>query len=299
MWRRSVEHDRTIEARQAEFLNEVAEAVAGVLTGAEFGDSVQSSKLTALRRVLTSGKMLRSRLGWALSSDADRELLISACAATELLHSATLFHDDVIDGASIRRSNPTLWREIGTSGAILVGDMCFTSALGLLVDTGDLEATQSFIAKVKEVCAAEISHEIGLRAQELTTLQAIDVARGKTGPLFAFVAGVCGSSDRGKALAFEEVGYRLGAVYQLADDLLDEYGDEVSMGKTLGTDRKRSKYTMAQSSHGAMQVEAEIERICDSVRELVRPWPEQAEKVDHYIQADLLPAWRQQMQKVG
>ena len=113
--------------------------------------------------------MLRTRLGMALSySDSGlRDELVKSCAATELIHSATLFHDDVIDGASLRRRNPTLWREVGPTGAILMGDLFFSSALEVVIDCGDIGRVASFVKKVREVCATEMTHELVFREKEI------------------------------------------------------------------------------------------------------------------------------------
>ena len=87
-----------------------------------------------LQSALTPGKMLRSRLAWALCPQEEnlQEAVVAAAAATELLHNATLFHDDVIDDATIRRARPALWQQIGANGAILLGDLFFCSALDIL-----------------------------------------------------------------------------------------------------------------------------------------------------------------------
>jgi geranylgeranyl pyrophosphate synthase len=250
-------------------------------------------RLQGLQRHVSPGKMLRTRLGSALCNEDGEhwKSVARASAATELIHTATLYHDDVIDGANLRRRHPTLWKEVGQTGAILLGDLFFSSAIELLLDGGDLAQARSFVAKVKEVCAVETVHEIVLQGRVVDAETCIAVARGKTGALFAFVAECCGR-DAEMAAAMEEAGYRVGTAYQLADDLLDEIGDETLAGKTLGTDRKRRKFTLAQDLGRAdSDVLATISDLCASAVELLRPWPEFADGLDSYITTFLSPAW--------
>ncbi len=245
--------------------------------------------------------MLRTRLGLALcpQGSGDQDAVARACAATELIHTATLYHDDVIDGASLRRQQPTLWQEVGQTGAILLGDLFFSSAIELLLDGADLNQARLFVARVKEVCATETIHEMVFQGRTVDAETCIAIARGKTGALFAFVAECCGK-DATMAKAMAEAGYCVGTAYQLADDLLDEVGVEQLAGKTLGTDRKRRKFTLAQqigSSDNA--VLAEISRLCGSAIELLRPWPVYADRLDSYITTHLAPAWEMHLQSTG
>ena len=258
-------------------------------------------RLDSLRRHVLPGKMLRTRLGLALcpQGSGDQDAVARACAATELIHTATLYHDDVIDGATLRRQQPTLWQEVGQTGAILLGDLFFSSAIELLLDGGDLKQARLFVARVKEVCATETIHEMVFQGRAVDAETCIAIARGKTGALFAFVAGCCGQ-DEAMAEAMAEAGYRVGTAYQLADDLLDEIGVEELAGKTLGTDRKRRKFTLAQQIDSSDNVVlAEISRLCGSAIELLRPWPVYADRLDSYITTNLAPAWEMHLQPAG
>jgi geranylgeranyl pyrophosphate synthase len=263
---------------------------------------VDAAQLGQLRGHFEPGKMLRSRLGAALADalpTPSRDTAVACCAATELIHTATLFHDDVIDGASMRRAQPALWRDIGATGAILVGDLFFSCALELVIATGDLKRTASFVAKVREVCATETVHEIVFSGQDADAAVCRRIARGKTGPLFAFAAECCGvGPEMGAALA--EAGYCVGTAYQIADDLLDEIGDEAVIGKTLGTDRKRRKYTLAQDGRfSEAAIRSEISDLCEQAVEHVRPWPAQERALMAYIEAEMAPLWEPHMEPVG
>ncbi len=270
-------------------INRVLETVYGDIKRFEGQDIIGQ-----LRRQFSPGKMLRTRLGMVLAQQdgASTDALIKACAATELIHAATLFHDDVIDGAVVRRRHPTLWREVGSTGAILVGDLFFSTAVQLVVESGDVASVASFVSKVREVCATEMIHEMLMKDKAIDVDTCIRVARGKTGPLFAFVAECCGgdSSNRRKELC--EVGYLLGTAYQLADDLLDVVGDEAAIGKTLGTDSKKKKYTLAQCDQiSESHIRKQIETLCRDALGRLWSWPELILEVRRYITADLLPFW--------
>ena len=262
---------------------------------------IDRRRLESLRRHVLPGKMLRTRLGLALSpqGSGDQDAIARACAATELIHTATLYHDDVIDGATLRRQQPTLWQEVGQTGAILLGDLFFSSAVELLLDGADLNQARLFVARVKEVCATETIHEMVFQGRTVDAETCIAIARGKTGALFAFVAECC-AKDVTMAKAMAEAGYRVGTAYQLADDLLDEIGVEQLAGKTLGTDRKRRKFTLAQQIGSSDNtVLTEINRLCGSAIELLRPWPLYADRLDSYITTHLAPAWEMHLQPAG
>lgn len=264
----------------------VFDSVTRVLENAE-----DQRKLTALAALFEPGKMLRTRLAAALCPN-DEHLavrVIDACAATELIHTATLFHDDVIDGASMRRKQPTLWQHVGQTGAILMGDLFFSSALQLVLRSGDLRMTQSFVDKVREVCATEMAHEVFYREEHANVELGIRIARGKTGPLFAFAAEACGGDDIPRSSALAEAGYLVGTAYQLADDLLDEVGDEAQVGKTLGTDRQRKKFTLAQGSDGKDVVKRELRNLYRQAQEQVKPWPELNDRLQHFLTDQFLP----------
>ena len=279
-------------------INQIFDSVSAELKSA--GDQ---KALNKLRAQFVPGKMLRTRLGMALNSlnSQTRSEMIASCAATELIHSATLFHDDVIDGASLRRRNPTLWREIGPTGAILMGDLFFSSALQLIIGYGKIDRVSSFVDKVREVCATEMIHELVYRDREIDIETCIKVARGKTGPLFAYVAETSGGSDEKKAQLLNEVGYKLGTAYQLADDLIDVLGDEERIGKTLGTDRKRRKFTLAQSEKSFSEafIQEKVISMCNSALKLTSKWPELTSSLEKYICGDLFPFWELNLNLIG
>jgi len=241
---------------------------------------------------LIAGKMLRtslaSRLPGAWPPDQRR---VQLCAAIELVHTASLCHDDVIDNGLLRRAAPALWRTTGRSGAILIGDLLLCEATSMVLATGDADDAAAFMGAVSEVVAAEAQQELICRGKPLTVETCLRLARGKTGPLFAFAAGVCVHRSSALHGAITEAGYRIGTAYQVADDLLDVVGDEAAAGKTLGSDTRRAKFTLPTGPVAARRMaRAEVGRLCRSACDQLTPWPQWRRGVEAFIGSDLQPA---------
>ena len=242
------------------------------------------------------GKMLRTKLAVKLSENthvaADSETLAYVCAAIELVHTASLCHDDVIDNGLIRRGKATLWKATSPSAAVLIGDLLFCESILLVHQAEGGRYLQPFISKVKEVCSSEIDQEMLLRWNVLDERTCMRLARGKTGPLFALVGLVLGRNDPALSSALEETGYYIGTAYQLADDLLDIAGDERITGKTLGTDSIRGKFTLPQSPDTTTTMMREtISDLCISALERLNDWPDVRTGLENYIENDLQPTF--------
>ncbi len=247
-------------------------------------------------RQLAPGKMLRTRLAARLAETSPASAapltLRRACAATELVHTASLCHDDVIDNAFVRRSRPTLWKEIGSTSAVLIGDLLLCDAMLLVMHTEDGRYSGAFVNKVQEVCMVEAEHELRLRGKQLDESTCLHIARGKTGPLFAFAALVCGGDDEALSAALEEVGYEVGTAYQFADDIFDIVADEVTAGKTLRTDVARRKFTLPQmSERGRSSAEGRVVSLCASARERLSGWPKVQAAFADFLRLDLQPVF--------
>jgi len=272
---------------EAEFIERTKACLHGVVDTLVDELQLRDSDIPAtLRHHAQPGKMLRTRLAYVLlpAGSADLQMVTCACAATELIHTATLYHDDVVDGANLRRGQPPLWKQVGATGAILLGDLYFSTAVDLLLSVGSLSTVTSFVRKVREVCAVEAAHELLLRGKTVDIQTSIRIARGKTGALFAFSAECCGGSDPALAATLAEVGYLVGTAYQIADDLVDECGSEAEAGKTLGTDRKRRKYTLAQAPGSTeADVLAQIGKLGRQALDLLADKPAVAASLRQYI----------------
>ncbi len=244
---------------------------------------------------LLPGKMLRTRLTAHLAGEPDSpaaETLCEACAAIELVHTASLCHDDVIDNGLLRRGRPAIWQATGASGAVLVGDLILCEAIDLIMAVDNGRYLSIFIGNVREVVAAEAEQEVVLRGRPLDEETCLRLARGKTGPLFAFLGGLCGGGDAELSAVLTEAGYRIGTAYQLADDLMDVCGDEGSAGKTLGTDERRRKFTFPRiAGQGREGTRRHVGRLCGSAVELLAPWPGMQAALGRFMVDDLQPVF--------
>jgi octaprenyl-diphosphate synthase len=167
-------------------------------------------------------------------------------AATEMIHTATLVHDDVLDEAEVRRHVPTFNAEWGNKIAILLGDMLFTQAFHL-TSRVDVRACNWIGEATNRVCAGELRQVCERGNLFLSEADYYMIVEGKT----AALTEVCGRLGATYARAPESVATRmaeygrcLGMAFQIADDLLDLTGDPSRVGKTLGTDLEQGKLTL-------------------------------------------------------
>ena len=254
----------------------------------ELAASALRTRAAEFAPYLGAGKLLRARLALRLGAAngvAPRVRRASA-AAVEMIHAASLLHDDVIDGGLLRRGLPAFWKSYSTSGAILLGDLLLFKAMHLVRATGRLDLVGAFIELAGVVCEAEAEQELIRRQQPATWPQALGTARRKTGALFACAALSAGHTVSERAVLCE-AGYRLGTAYQIADDILDGSQDESKAGKTLGTDRVRGKATAAVRSPAFARRYAE--KLCrQSTAQLAR-YPRLAAAWQTYLDLEFLP----------
>jgi geranylgeranyl pyrophosphate synthase len=187
------------------------------------------------------GKRLRPLLVKLAAPDAAgrHDDLVRAACAVELIHSATLVHDDVLDHATLRRGRPTVWARQGEAVATATGDHVFARAFSVLCETGDAWA----IAELARCCEALALgealqvHQSGSAAT--TPQQYLERCGLKTGRLFATacaLGGRIGGLGDAAVDALARYGRNLGLAFQIADDVLDCAGDPEATGKSLGTD---------------------------------------------------------------
>lgn len=168
-------------------------------------------------------------------------------AVVEMIHTATLVHDDVLDSATVRRHVQTVNAGWGNQTSILLGDYLFTHAFHLASTTGDARACEWIGEATNRVCEGEL-HQVCERGNlDLTEEEYLDIIDGKTAELTAcccrlgaFYSGA--TPDIVDRLA--HYGRCLGIAFQIADDLLDLIGEEQTTGKSLGTDLDQRKLTL-------------------------------------------------------
>ena len=240
-------------------------------------DTHLAQLLPANNNLPACGKMLRSRLLLTVgqANGLDEQMLIHAAAAVEIIHTASLLHDDVIDGGTLRRGAPTFWKKHGINGAILFGDLLVVKGLNLLTEINRPDLLQELIQMSSQVCAAEVEQELLLRGSPGSWAECEQIARAKTGSLFAFSAMASSDGSVEQTAALREAGYLLGTVYQLADDILDAFGNEAASGKTLGTDDQRRKTTAITAKKDAPpDPTAYIYALLEASAQQLNTWPE-------------------------
>ena len=194
------------------------------------------------------GKHLRSAIV-ALSSSALGEVTeahVTAAVIIEMVHLATLVHDDVMDEAQIRRDQLTLAANWGNEIAVLFGDCLFAQALKLAAEFPTPEVCRAVAMATNTVCSGEILQTQHRRKFEISQREYFRVIGMKTGELFTLscdlAAFLSGTSTKCRT-ALRQFGAAFGTAYQVYDDCVDLFGTEVSAGKSLGTDLAKGKLT--------------------------------------------------------
>ncbi|HLY73729.1 MAG TPA: polyprenyl synthetase family protein [Planctomycetota bacterium] len=172
---------------------------------------------------------------------------ISLSAVVEMLHTATLVHDDVLDEALIRRQVKTLNNVWGNEASILFGDYLFAKAYTLAAKIHNRDANMILAKTVEEMCVGELWQISTKFNFDLDEDQYCKVIYGKTGSLFATacrLGSVDSAAPAAQVDALANYGACFGTAFQIIDDCLDITGDESEMGKSLGTDLEKGKLTL-------------------------------------------------------
>jgi octaprenyl-diphosphate synthase len=198
----------------------------------------------------TSGKRIRPALvflsGWQKDGAIKAEL-VRVAAVVELVHLATLVHDDIMDEADVRRNRRTAAREYGPAAAVLLGDALFSHALNLATQFPTTEICQVVSESTRKVCAGEIIQTLRRRTASVSLEEYRRVIDLKTAELFrvsCYVGSRLAGFEEGFVQAASLFARHLGIAYQIYDDLADFFGNEKSIGKTLGTDLASGKITL-------------------------------------------------------
>lgn len=168
-------------------------------------------------------------------------------SAVEMIHLATLVHDDVLDDAVIRRHVATVNSRWNNETSVLVGDFLFTHAFHLTASLGDARACRLIGRATNLVCEGELAQIYERGNLNLTEEQYLHIINGKTAELCAIstqLGAIYSDADEKIIQAMEDYGRALGVAFQITDDLLDLLGDEEQMGKSLGSDLQKEKLTL-------------------------------------------------------
>lgn len=191
-----------------------------------------------LRPLLT---LLTAELG-----DSSRREVVDAAAVVELTHLATLYHDDVMDSAPVRRGAPAAHEVWGNSVAILTGDLLFARASSIVSGLGP-EAVRIQAATFERLCLGQLHETVGPRPEEDPVEHYLQVLSDKTASLIATSArfgAMFSGCDADVVRTVTRFGETIGVAFQLADDVIDLTSDGTVTGKTPGTDLREGVPTM-------------------------------------------------------
>jgi octaprenyl-diphosphate synthase len=165
----------------------------------------------------------------------------------EMVHIASLVHDDIMDGADVRRGLPTAAAKWGSALSVLLGDALFAYALELATEFEEASVCRTIAKASRDVCSGEILQTQRRFDFNLSVADYLRMIEMKTAALFAAAAGLgakLNGAPEEQVAALHSYGMRLGTVYQIYDDCLDLVGDEKKVGKTLRTDLAKGKLTL-------------------------------------------------------
>ena len=217
-------------------------------------ESTKQVEIPPLKRMLdhaleARGKRLRPALVLLAGTFGDYDLnrLVPLGAAIELLHTASLVHDDVVDGAASRRGRPTTNSKFDNALTVLLGDYMFANAAEMVTRTGSLAVTRLFALALMKMTSGELDQDAAAFDVGRDIQQYLWRIGGKTASL------VTNATEGGATLAgcpestieaFRSYGYCLGMAFQIVDDILDFVGDEEELGKPAGSDLLEGTITL-------------------------------------------------------
>lgn len=206
-------------------------------TGEEHHPDLRS----ALGHLLSSGgKRIRPTLGLLVGNmlGAPEEKLITLGASVELLHTATLVHDDLIDGALLRRGMPTLNARWSPAATVLTGDFLFARAAKLAAETDHLPLMKLFAETLATIVNGELTQMFSARGviERDNYYQRIYAKTASLFEMAAQAAAMVATEDEEMRASMKVFGYEVGMAFQIVDDILDFTGEESAVGKPIGSD---------------------------------------------------------------
>jgi octaprenyl-diphosphate synthase len=245
-----------VEARIAKQASEFDPAIEGYVAYAMGGRGKRLRPLLALLAGGASGNLN--------SGHVDLAVIV------ELIHVATLVHDDIMDEAERRRSQPTVNARWGNSLSVLLGDCLFAHALNLSTNFENSAIGRAIARTATTVCSGEMIQTQRRFDLKLTVEDYLRIVEMKTGSLFSAageLAATISEAEPGVIEIFKTFGMQVGTAYQIYDDCLDLAGSESVTGKTLGTDLRKGKFTLPVLIFLQSASEFERERCCRLVLE--------------------------------
>lgn len=199
----------------------------------------------------SGGKRIRPALFilacYGVGGDASRESAVRMATVMEMLHTATLVHDDIIDNANTRRNHPSVNARFGNQTAVLMGDWLYMTAFETSLGERSLEILDILTRVTRKMTEGELIQLTVLGKADLTEEEYFEVLKRKTAFLFSAcceIGAILGSASPEQQASLRDYGMNLGIAFQLADDLLDFTADEESLGKAAGADLLEGKMTL-------------------------------------------------------
>ncbi len=177
----------------------------------------------------------------------DLDSLLPMALAVELLHTATLVHDDAIDKSAVRRGRPTISEVWGDDTAILLGDYLFAKAGEFCADAGNVRVMKFFSQTLATISSGELKQAFDAFNLGQNRLQYLQRIASKTAALFCLStesAAILSQAPERSVEVLREYGYNLGIAFQIVDDILDFIGTEEELGKPVGSDLAHGTLTL-------------------------------------------------------
>lgn len=199
----------------------------------------------------SGGKRVRPALlilsAYAAGGNGRNPNVIKLASVMEMLHTATLVHDDIIDNADLRRSRASVNARFGNQTAVLMGDWLYMTAFETSLKERSLEILDILTRLTRKMTEGELIQLTTIGRSDISEEEYYDILQRKTAFLFSAcceIGGILGGADAEQQRALKDYGMNLGTAFQLADDLLDFTSDEDILGKASGADLLEGKLTL-------------------------------------------------------
>ena len=239
--------DATIDRLAERLTPDMQRVNAEILT--RTGSEVTMIPEVANHLISSGGKRLRPMLTLAMASltGYSGDGHIKLAAAVEFMHTATLLHDDVVDGSEMRRGRPAARMVWGNEASVLVGDFLLGQAFKMMVEVGSMRALDILSNAAAVIAEGEVMQLGAAKNTATTEDEYLSVIRAKTAELFAAaceVGPVLTNRPKAEHAACRSFGMNLGIAFQLVDDALDYGGKSAKLGKNVGDDFREGKITL-------------------------------------------------------
>lgn len=197
----------------------------------------------------SGGKLLRPALTVVGSQFGDKktEDIYHLAAVVELLHIATLVHDDIIDDSELRRGQQSIQFKYGKNNAVFIGDYLFTRCFMLLSNNYSMDDMKDLSKAISKICLGEIKQNTLKFKKNITIKDYLKIIAGKTATLFSlslYIGAKESNADERLAKRLGKIGYELGMAFQITDDILEFTSSEHTIGKDIANDIKEGYYSL-------------------------------------------------------